>query len=110
MTTEAKIKLIRQETARETDDYGSPILHEETREIFATVNAVKRSEFYSGMAAGLKPEITFECYAFEYAGEKIVEHGGKRYSVIRVYPVNGERLEIICSDIIRADTAETEGA
>lgn len=104
MVTEAVIRLIRQTTARESDEYGNPVLCEEAAEIFATVNAVKRSEFYQGMAAGLKPEITFECYTFEYDGEKVVEYDGKRYNVIRAYPVKGERMEIICSDIIRSET------
>lgn len=107
MTAEARIKLIRQTTARESDEYGEPIRREEVREIFAAVNAVKRSEFYSGLAAGLKPEITFECYAFEYGGERIIEYDGRRYGVIRTYPVKGERIEIICADVIRDEVEES---
>lgn len=86
-----------------SDDEGNPIYVEERFEIFAVIKGVKRSEFYSAMSAGLKPEITFEIFEPEYRGQKIVEYTDvcgelHRLSVIRSYPVKGERLELICTD------------
>lgn len=89
-----------------SDDNGNPVYIEECSEVFAVIKGVKRSEFYSAMSAGLRPEITFEIYEFEYNGQKIVEYedGGtvRRLNVIRTYPTKGERLELTCNDIAEA--------
>ena len=47
----------------------------------------------------MSPSLTFRCWAFEYQSEKALRFGGKEYQIIRTYPVEGERLELICSDI-----------
>lgn len=85
-----------------SDDFGAPIVNESRRRIFATCGGVKRSEFYQAAAVGLKPEITFVIYEKAYKSERYIEYGGKRYRVIRCYPLSDERLEIVC-------TADIEG-
>lgn len=99
MVHDVEINLISQIVTDESDEYGKPIITQTSRTIYATENAVKRNEFYQAQAIGLTPQITFECFAFEYNGEKTVEYGDKKYNVIRTYPLSGERIEIICNDI-----------
>ena len=85
-----------------SDEYGAPVVTESKRRIFATCGGVKRAEFYQAAAVGLKPEITFTIYEKYYKGERYVEHEGKRYRLLRSYPLSDERLELIC-------TADIEG-
>lgn len=102
MYKETIITLI-SKTPNGSDENGNPIYNEEHSEVFAVIKGVKRSEFYSAMSAGLKPEITFEIFDFEYSGQKIVEYEDgdiiRRLNVIRTYPTKGERLELTCNDI-----------
>ena len=101
MTAEYTISLICR-TPAGSDADGQPYYTETSRTIYAEEIGTKRSEFYSAMAAGLKPEKTLTIFAFEYNGEKIVEIGGQRFQVLRTYPINDERLELICTDIAEA--------
>ena len=101
MTAEYQISLISRTPAGNDAD-GQPYYTESSRDIYAVEVGTKRAEFYAGMAAGLKPEKTLTVFAFEYAGEKIVEIDGTRYQILRTYPVGDERLELICTDIAEA--------
>lgn len=90
-----------------SDDDGNPIYKEKKVRIQAERVGVKRSEFYAAMAAGIKPEITYRIYDFEYHGEKIIEayelgNEVRKLNVIRTYPLSGDRLEIVCNDIAEA--------
>lgn len=90
-----------------SDEDGNPIYKENFTRIHAERVGVKRSEFYAAMAAGIKPEITYRIYDFEYHGEKTIEayelgNGIRRLNVIRTYPIGGDRLEIVCNDIAEA--------
>lgn len=98
MTQELVIALILR-TPGGSDADGAPVYTESRREIFAEIVGTKRSEFYSALSAGLKPEKTLRIYDFEYHGEKIVEIDGDRYEIFRTYPIGDERLELICKDI-----------
>jgi SPP1 family predicted phage head-tail adaptor len=97
--SDTQIKLISRQISAETNELGEAIEPETVCVIFAELKGVKRSEFYQAQAIGLKPEKTFEVFDFEYNGENIVEHEGKRYDVIRSYPVKGEKLELICKSL-----------
>ena len=96
---DTQIKLISQEILPETSDTGEAVIIESERIVFAEEKSIKRSEFYQAQAIGLKPEKTFEVFAFEYFGEKIVEHEGERFNIIRTYTVKGEKLELICNTL-----------
>lgn len=87
-----------------SDEDGNPEYDEKSTTIYAEQVGVKRNEFYSAMAAGIRPEITYRIYDFEYNGEKIIEaeNGKRRLNVIRTYPIGGDRLEIICNDTAEA--------
>ena len=48
--------------------------------------SVFASEFYQAAAVGLKPALTLVLASFaDYDGEKLLEYGGKEYTVTRVY-------------------------
>ena len=99
MVHDVVITLIRRGTADASDEYGRVITEETRRDIFAAECGVKRNEFYQAQAIGMTPTVTFQCFDFDYDGEKIVGYNGMEYSVIRTYPLDGERLEIVCTDI-----------
>lgn len=99
MFCDVLINLISQTITDTSDDYGNPVIETINKTVYAVKKAVKRNEFYQAQAVGLVPQIVFECFEFDYNGEKIVEHDGKRYNVIRSYPLSGEKIEIICNDL-----------
>lgn len=97
--TDVQITLIKRGTAAESDEFGRAVKADTERTIFAEQCGIKRNEFYQAAAVGMSPSLTFRCWVFEYQNEKALRFGGKEYQVIRTYPVEGERLELICSDI-----------
>lgn len=101
------IKLISQ--TKSVNEYGDITVTETERTVFAEVKSIGQTEFYQGMAAGLKPEIKFVLSNFlEYQGELIVEYTAfaettaHRYTVIRTY-TNGESIEITCKRGVTED-------
>ncbi|MGV3139442.1 phage head closure protein [Brevibacillus agri] len=82
------------------DEAGYPTDPVETRrEVLANQKSVMRSEFYAAAQSGMKADVVFEIHAFEYNGETILEHGGKRYEVIRTFQATPEEIELTCSDL-----------
>lgn len=61
---------------------------ETSRQVFAKVNSVTRSEFFSGGRNGLNPQLVFTMFAGDYEGETVVEYQGQRYAVYRTYKGN----------------------
>ena len=57
--------------------------------IFALVDSVSQTEFFSGGRMGLQPSLKAVVYDFEYNGETIVRVDGKLYSVYRTFYING---------------------
>lgn len=99
MVHDCEITLIRRGAADSSDEYGGIVNADSERAVFAVECGVKRNEFYQAQAIGMSPTITFQCFSFDYEGEKIVRYNGKEYRVIRSYPLDGERLELVCGDI-----------
>lgn len=106
MSKDVEILLIKR-TPDGSDEDGNPVYKEQATRVQAQEMGVKRSEFYTAMAAGIRPEITYRIYDFEYSGEKIIETcepcEGRRLNVIRTYPIGGDRLEIVCNDIAEVE-------
>jgi hypothetical protein len=74
------------------------------------MKSVGSAEFYESAQAGMKAELKFVVRTADYRGEEIVEHGGKRYGVLRTYEtasdgrrargsVSGEFTELTVSDL-----------
>jgi SPP1 family predicted phage head-tail adaptor len=76
--------------------YGEPIQTMVYREVYANKKSVRQSEFYQAANIGLKPELIFEVYSFEFNNDEKVRYNGKEYTIIRVYD-KGEIIELTVS-------------
>lgn len=56
-----------------------------SRQVFAKVETVTRSEFFNAGRIGLNPQLLFRVFKGDYNGESIVEYNGKNYSVYRTF-------------------------
>lgn len=86
------IKLIAETATR--DQYGIFQKTETSREVYAQVDSVTGSEFFEGGRNGLNPELRFRMFAWDYKGERIVEHNGARFAVYRTYLGRDDTLEL----------------
>lgn len=65
-----------------------------TREVFAQVDSVTRSEFFEAGRNGLNPEFRFTLFAGDYEGEREVEYNGKAYGIYRTYFARTDVIEL----------------
>lgn len=86
------IYLIR--TVRTQDEYGVWREAEVSRQVFAQVDSVSRSEFFDAGRAGLNPEYRFTMFYADYEGEESLEYNGKRYGIYRVYQRRDDNVEL----------------
>lgn len=77
-----------------TDALHQTITTETTREVFASIRSVSRSEWDAGGNQGLRPEFQITMFEPDYEGEKIVKIRGNRYSVYRTYIRQNEMIEL----------------
>ena len=91
MTYDYEIKLISYEQGENA--MGDPVEVPVKKSILASILDYRNKDFYQAMTNGLKPSITFAVNKFEYEGEKELEHEGKLYRIIDVYPVKSNRWQ-----------------
>ncbi|MDR7870310.1 MAG: phage head closure protein [Tissierellaceae bacterium] len=91
MTYDYEIKLIMKIPGENA--MGDPIELDEKRVVLASILDYRNKDFYQAMANGLKPSITFAINRYEYDGEKELEHGGKHYKIVDVFPVKSNRWQ-----------------
>lgn len=92
-----RITLIRESVSRDADGYA--VREERGRKtIFAEWRSPTRSEFYGAMQAGMETTAVFRIYKTEYHGERVLEHQGIRYRVVRVYRRADDFLELSVTD------------
>lgn len=65
-----------------------------TRDVFAQVDSVTRSEFFEAGRNGLNPEFRFTLFAGDYEGEREVEYNGKSYGIYRTYFARTDVIEL----------------
>ena len=71
----------------------------ETSTIYAEIDSVSQTEFFSAGRLGFQPDFKLTIYDFEYNDEPIVKVNGKLYSVYRTYYINGaDRVELYCTE------------
>lgn len=75
------------------DEIGNIITTETSRMVYAKKNKVGSKEFYNAMAVGITPTAELQIRLSNYNDEKVVEYNNKRYSIIRVVPV--DRTDIV---------------
>ena len=59
---------------------------------------VTRSEFYQANQAGLRPSLVVEVHNFEYDNQEHAVFEGKKYRVLKTYPIDSEILELTLSE------------
>lgn len=82
------------------NEIGDNISNKEYKHIFGKRKSIKQSEFYQAQATGLKPELKFEIYSFEYDEETHARYNNKEYKIIRTYEVSSEKLEIVLEGVV----------
>jgi len=85
--------------AIETVVYGEPIQTIAWRTIFAKKKSIRSSEFYDAKNVGLKPELTFEVYSFDFNNDEKLRYNNKEYSILRTFE-KGEKTELTVSSQI----------
>ena len=84
---------------------------ETTREIFARMDSVARTEFFNGGQTGFRPEYRFTVFIDEYQGEDLCEFNGDRYAIYRTYHVPGtDDLELYVKREVGASHGQENGA
>lgn len=82
------------------DEDGYPTDPIETRRtVYANKKSATRTEFYAANQSGLRADVVLEIHAYEYEGERYLEHNGKRYEIIRTYSPSFELVELTCTDL-----------
>lgn len=88
------IKLIKEHITY--DEIKQKVVERTSREVYAQMRGIVRAEWFEAGRNGLKPEITFVMNAFDYEGEKIIEHNGSVYGVYRTYIGRNDSIELYC--------------
>lgn len=86
------ITLVSATTAR--NEYGILEETKTTRDVYAQVDSVTRSEFFEGGRNGLNPELQFRLFFGDYNDEREVIYDGKHYGVYRTYKGRGDVVEL----------------
>ena len=79
---------------REQNAIGEWESTETLRKVYANVSSISASEYFSAFQIGLNPEIRFTMFAPDYDGETVIEYGGFRFSVYRIYRATSDRMEL----------------
>lgn len=66
------------------------------REVIAQQGGVNRSEFYKAAAVGMTPSVVFIVSESDYQEERLIRFDGKLYRVIRSYPLQNRKIELVC--------------
>jgi SPP1 family predicted phage head-tail adaptor len=66
------------------------------RELFASRESVRQSEFYQAMQAGLETRAVFKAWTHEYEEERVLEHKGKYFTIVRTYE-DGDYIYLTCT-------------
>ena len=100
MSTDVLVTLVKK-GASTRDEHGNAVHPETVTTVYAVKKSVKQSEFFQAHAAGFKPDLMIEVYAFEYNGEELCEIDGNRYTVYRTYQIpNTDRIELYLTAIV----------
>ena len=79
---------------QEQDSYGVWRNTQTARNVFCQVNSVSRSEFFEGGRNGLKPELVFTMFRFDYENERVCQFDGVTYSIYRTYIRRDDNIEL----------------
>lgn len=86
------ITLVSATTVR--NEYGILEKRTTSREVFAQVDSVTRTEFFEGGRNGLNPELQFRMFSGDYNDEKEIVYNGRHYGVYRTYMGRNDVIEL----------------
>jgi len=88
----------------EVIEYGEAIKTFEFRLLSAQKKSIRSSEFYGAANVGLKPELTFEVYLFEFKDDEKLKYNNKIYTIIRTYwdEKKPDKIDLIVSSKVGA--------
>ena len=92
MDRSEQITLIKSEYVE--DAYGVQQKTETRNTVFCDVASVTASEFFQGGQNGLKPDLRFTMFRYDYNDETVCEYNGKRYSIYRTYYGRNDLIEL----------------
>lgn len=105
MTESAQITLISKSYEKDAD--GILRARSSSRTVYCKVRSASASEVFDGGRNGLKPEKTFDMFAWDYKGEKTVEYDGTVYSVYRTYSPCRDKIELHCEKKVEGNGAKS---
>ena len=83
------------ETKNKENIIGDPIKELEKKDRYAEKIEIGQKEFYQAAATGLKPEVKFAIWKFEYNDEMFFEYEGRNYKIIKTYErKTDEKIEL----------------
>lgn len=77
-------------------DHGEVISNFVWRPLFGNKKSIRQTEFYSAANVGLKPELVFEVFSFEYLNDEKLRYNSKEFFIIRTYE-KGDKIELTIS-------------
>ena len=81
-----------------TDKLKQNITEEVKTVILCRKKSITRSEFYQANQAGIRPSLVVDIHSFEYDNQELAEFEGKRYRILKTYPVDLETLELTMTE------------
>jgi SPP1 family predicted phage head-tail adaptor len=100
MNKVVEVKLISQTEVY--NEMGIPTITETKTTVIGNFSTVSAQEFFRGGEMGIKPEFIVKIWANEYNGETLLEFGGKRYIIYRMYLEDSGRCELYCQKDVGA--------
>lgn len=88
------------QTENTTNQIGDAIKKLTKVKRYAKKIEVGQKEFYQAFATGLKPEIKFAIWKYEYNNEMFVSYNNRNYKIIKTYErKTDEKIELTCTSI-----------
>ena len=80
------------------DKLKQNITEEVETKLLCRKRSITRSEFYQANQAGIRPSLVVDIHSFEYDNQELAEFEGKRYRILKTYPVDLETLELTMTE------------
>lgn len=80
------------------DKMKQNITEEVKTKLLCRKRSITRSEFYQANQAGIRPSLVIDIHSFEYDNQELAEFDGKRYRIIKTFPVDLEVLELTLTE------------
>lgn len=78
------------------DDLGQPIILEKQLMVFCSKLSITRAEFSTAGQLGFKPDFMLVVDSDAYENEKLLEYGGKKYSIYKTFQRTDNFTELYC--------------